>query len=453
MTSTESPTLVKISKGLDIPVEGAPRQELHDGPAVSRVALVGRDYTWRKGSILVREGDRVSLGQPLVRDKQIPDIVGTAPGSGVIEAIHRGARRVLETIVVRLEGHEEETFPRYDADAMRKLSASQVRKNLLASGLWTAFRTRPYSTLADPSSTPAAIFITAIDTNPLAPDPGVVINDARDDFATGMSLIAHLSGGKTWVCTAPGTRIPEVPEVIHEVFEGPHPAGLVGTHIHFLSPVNAGRTVWHIGYQDVIAVGRLFTTGRLSVNRVVSLAGPAIKDPRLIRTRVGANTNELIGGELRPGESRVISGSVLSGYQAVGHIAYLGRYHNQVSVLREGRERELFGWLTPGKNRFSSSRAFISGLLKAPRFALTTSQNGSPRAMVPIGSYEQVVPLDTLPTPLLRALVVKDTETAQKLGCLELDEEDLSLCTFVDPGKYDFGPILRENLLQIFKEG
>jgi Na+-transporting NADH:ubiquinone oxidoreductase subunit A len=236
-------------------------------------------------------------------------------------------------------------------------------------------------------------------------------------------------------------------------FSGPHPAGLPGTHIHFLAPVGSGRTVWHLGYQDVIAIGYLFTTGRLWTERVVALAGPAVRFPRLVRTRLGASTNDLVEGELVEGECRVISGSVLSGRRAAEWGAYLGRYHNQVSVLREGRERELLGWLRPGRRKFSSLPAFAAHLFRDRRFALTTAQNGSPRAMVPIGSYERVMPLEILPTQLLRALLVRDTDAAQALGCLELDEEDLALCSFVCPSKHDFGPVLRSVLDQIRKEG
>jgi Na+-transporting NADH:ubiquinone oxidoreductase subunit A len=329
-----------------------------------------------------------------------------------------------------------------------------VRDNLLASGLWLSFRTRPFSLVADPGTEPRAIFVTAMDSNPLAADPAVIIAESPGDFTNGLTVISRLTPGKVYVCKSAGSRVP-VPAaaaVSVQEFSGPHPAGLVGTHIHFLAPVNQQRTVWHLGYQDVIAIGRLFTSGRLSTERVIALGGPQVFNPRLIRTRLGASIAELVKDELRAGESRLISGSILSGHHAAGKTAFLGRYHLQVSVLREGRERELLGLMAPGFNKYSASKAFMAGLLPKKAFSLTTSMNGSARAMVPTGSYERVMPLDILPTQLLRALVIKDTETAQALGCLELDEEDLSLCTFVDTGKYDYGTILRENLRQIMKE-
>jgi Na+-transporting NADH:ubiquinone oxidoreductase subunit A len=236
------------------------------------------------------------------------------------------------------------------------------------------------------------------------------------------------------------------------VFEGPHPAGLVGTHIHFLEPVSETRIVWHIGYQDVMAIGRLFVTGRLPVERIVALGGPMVREPRLLTTRLGAHTSEIINGELAKGNVRVISGSVLSGHRAAGWAAYLGRYDTQISVLPEGNPREFLAFIRPGFGKFSTARAF-AGKLFGKDYRFTTSQNGSPRAMVSIGSFEQVMPLDILPTPLLKSLLVRDTDGARELGCLELDEEDLALCSFVCNGKYEYGPHLRKNLHEIEVNG
>ena len=449
--------MIRIKQGLNIPLAGAPEQNIHQAPAVQMVGVLGRDYHAYKRlpTLLVSEGDRVKLGQPLVRGKQLTSVTTTSPGSGVVEYIERGARRFLETIAIRLDGEDEETFNSWKKDELAGLNATQVRENLLASGLWLSFRTRPYSLVANPEAEPYAIFVTAIDTNPLAADPAVVIADAPENFTSGLTVLSRLIPGKVHVCKAAGAAIPSTAASNIQVteFSGPHPAGLPGTHIHFLAPVSAQRTVWHLNYQDVIAIGRLFTSGRLSPERVVALCGPAVFNPRLIRTRLGASTNDLVKDELRHGESRVISGSVLSGHQAVGRTAFLGRYHQQVSVLSEGRKRELFGWMAPGFNKYSASKVFLSSLFGRKEFRLTTSQNGSPRAMVPTGVFERVMPLDILPTQLLRALVVQDTDSAQALGCLELDEEDLALCTFVDTGKYDYGTILRDNLRRIRKEG
>jgi Na+-transporting NADH:ubiquinone oxidoreductase subunit A len=449
---------IRIRRGLDLPIQGAPEQVIEPARPVASVAVLGRDYLDLRPSMQVQEGDRVRLGQPLFSDRRRPGVIVTSPGAGIVTTVRRGARRVLQSVIIRLEGDEEETFRHWPSGELPALDRDLVVENLTRSGLWCALRTRPWSKVPDSAATPHAVFITAMDTNPLAPDPAVVIGAAPADFANGVAVLSRLTSGATFVCKADGVELPvpeTVPSVVVAEFAGPHPAGLVGTHIHNLYPVGTDRVVWHLGYQDVIAIGRLFTTGRLDTSRVISLAGPPVTRPRLLRTRLGAHIEPLVTGEIQEGfECRVLSGSLWSGYRAVDWSAFLGRYHQQVTVLAEGRQREFIGWLRPGGEKFSVTRAFFSSFSSSERrFALTTTQNGSPRAMVPIGSYERVMPLEILPTQLLRALVVGDTDEAQRLGALELDEEDLALCTFVCPGKYDYGPVLRERLDQIEREG
>lgn len=449
---------IRIRRGLDLPLKGAPEQQIEPARPAASVAVLGRDYLDLKPTMHVQEGDRVRLGQPLFSDKRRPGVSVTAPGAGTVTTVRRGARRALQAVIVTLEGDDQEIFRHWKAADLAQLDRDLVVENLTRSGLWCALRTRPWSKVPSPATGPHAVFVNAMDTNPLAPDPEVVIREASEDFANGLAVLSRLTTGTLYLCKAPGSQV-SVPEAVANLqlaeFDGPHPAGLVGTHIHFLYPVNADRVVWHLGYQDVIAIGRLFTTGHIDTTRVVSLAGPPVLRPRLLRTRLGSHIEPIVTGELEETtECRVISGSVWSGYRAVGWAGYLGRYHQQVTVLAEGRKREFIGWLRPGGEKVSVTRAFLSSFSSpARRFALTTSQNGSPRAMVPIGSYERVMPLDILPTQLLRALIVGDTDEAQRLGALELDEEDLALCTFVCPGKYDYGPRLRTNLEQIEREG
>jgi Na+-transporting NADH:ubiquinone oxidoreductase subunit A len=445
---------IKIKKGLDIPMAGSPEQSIYAGADISSVALLGPDTHDLKPRMLVAEGDRVKLGQPLFEDKDNPGVVFTSPGSGAVTAINRGLRRVLQSVVVKLDGDEAEEFKSYPSSEFKGLDREAVRDNLVASGLWTALRTRPFSKIPAPDSHPRSLFVTAIDTNPLAADPAVVIATDPDSFRIGLVLLSKLVHGTVYVCTAPNSNI-EVRNdepFKHVEFSGPHPAGLAGTHIHFLDPVSEQKIAWHIGYQDVMAVGKLFTTGRLPVERVISLGGPMVKNPRLLRTRMGANTRELIAGETVAGNVRVVSGSVLSGHRAANWATFLGRYDKQITVLPEGRKREFLSFLRPGIGRFTMTRAYV-GKLFGKGYEFTTSQNGSPRAMVSIGSFEQVMPLDILPTPLLKALLVRDTDGARDLGCLELDEEDLALCSFVCNGKYEYGPHLRKNLHEIEVNG
>ena len=443
---------IVIKKGLDLPIAGAPEQVIEDGPAIGKVAVLGPDAIDLRPTMAVNEGDSVKKGQLLFEDKRTSGVRYTSPASGKVIGVHRGAKRILLSVVIEVAGDEEERFEQHTRTAPDQLSRQQVRETLVAAGLWPALRTRPYSRVPVPDSAPHSIFVTAMDTNPLAADPQVVLRGHEDDFARGLTILSKLTDGPVYVCKAPGASILADGAQVVE-FVGPHPAGLPGTHIHFLDPVGPAKTVWYIGCQDVVACGKLFATGSLWTERVVALGGPQVEQPRLLRTRQGACLSELTAGQLKPGENRVIAGSVLAGRVASGPLDFLGRYHAQVSVLAEGREREFLGWQKPGVDKFSIKNVFASKLLPSQLFDFTTSTEGSDRAMVPIGSYEQVMPLDILATLLLRALIVEDTDRAQALGCLELDEEDVGLCTFACPGKYEYGPILRRNLARIEREG
>ena len=308
----------------------------------------------------------------------------TSPASGKVIGVHRGAKRALLSVVMEVAGDEEERFEQHTRTAPDQLSRQQVRETLAASGLWVALRTRPYSKVPVTDSAPHSIFVTTMDTNPLAADPQVVLREHEDDFARGLTILGKLTDGPVYVCKAPGASVSADGAHVVE-FAGPHPAGLPGTHIHFLDPVGAAKTVWYIGYQDVVACGKLFATGSLWTERVVALGGPQVEQPRLLRTRQGACLTELTAGQLKPGENRVIAGSVLAGRVASGPLDFLGRYHAQVSVLAEGRERGFLGWQKPGIDKFSIKNVFASKLLPSRFFDFTTSTEGSDRAMVPIG--------------------------------------------------------------------
>ncbi len=449
--------MIKIQRGLDVPITGVPDASRRETKlALSEVALVGEDYLGLRPTMLVREGDAVKLGQPLFEHKRNPRVQFTAPVAGEVVAVNRGEKRRFLSLVIAPRDGSEEEFTAYHDRNLLTLEREAVVEQLLKSGLWTALRSRPYSHIPDPDTQPRSLFVTAMDTHPLAADPAPLIAEFAQDFVFGLQALSRLTEGKLYLCQRAGASLlPEKLDFISlQEFEGPHPAGLPGTHIHFLDPVDANKAVWHIGYQDVIAVGKLFSTGRLWTQRVISVAGPAVKQPHLVTTRLGAKLDDLVEGELADDEVRLISGSVLCGRRSQALTNYLGRYHNQVSVLHEGRKREFLGWLAPGFSKFSVKKILASGFLGGgKRFPWTTSLQGSRRAIVPVGTYEQVVPLDLMPTHLLKSLIVGNLEQAQELGCLELDEEDLALCTFVCPGKYDYGTILRERLDEIEAEG
>lgn len=438
-----------------MPISGIPVQQISPCATPRHVAILGDDYVGIRPTMLVQEGDSVIKGQALFEDKKNPGVLFTAPASGTIAAIHRGERRVLQSVVIRVEGDRQREFTRHDVAELPTLSRQAVQAQLLESGLWTALRTRPFSKTPVPGTVPAAIFVTAMDTNPLSADPQPIILAQRQAFDAGLTILTRLTEGKVHVCQAGGGKLGGHPQgkVTFNAFAGPHPAGLPGTHIHFLEAVSLTKQVWHLNYQDVIAIGKQFLTGELCTERVIALGGPQMRNPRLVRTCLGADINDLLVDETLEGENRHISGSVLSGRHATGAQAWLGRFHLQVSVVREGREKELFGWVMPGREKFSVTRTTLGHFLRNKLFNFSTDTNGGERAMVPIGNYERVMPLDILPTLLLRDLLAGDTDGAQALGCLELDEEDLALCTYVCPGKYEYGPVLREVLTRIEQEG
>jgi len=406
--------MITIKKGLDVPVKGAPQQVIHDGPSIKTVATLGEEFVGMRPTMFVKVGDRVKKGQVIFEDKKNPGVKFTAQAAGVVKEINRGEKRVLQSVVIDVDGDDQETFTSYSASELSSISRENVVNNLVESGLWVALRTRPYSKVPAVDSTASAIFVSAMDTNPLAADPEIVIAEQSEAFKNGLTILSRLTDGDVFVSKSPGANIPVNDTVQVNEFAGKHPAGLVGTHIHFLKPASADKFVWHLGYQDVIAFGKLFTSGELDNTRVVSLAGPAAKNPRLVRTLLGASTAELTANETLDGELRVVSGSLLMGSTATAVHGYLGRYHVQIGLIFEGRDKEFLGYLYPGPNKFS---------------------------------------VTLLPTMLLRDLVAGDTDTAQQLGVLELDEEDLALCTFVCPGKTDYGVYLRDCLTTIEKEG
>lgn len=447
--------MITVKKGLNLPINGQPEQVIDDPKPVSKVALIGPDYPGMKPDFAVAMGEMVKLGQLLFTDKKMPAIRFTSPGSGRVIGINRGEKRVFLSIVIELSGDAEITYQSCQTDKLVMLDRETIIAQLLESGLWTALRSRPFERIANPEDKPHSIFINAMDTNPLAADPATIIRQHSVEFISGMQILLKLTDGSLYLCKAKDADIP-VPNVKNlkvEVFQGPHPAGNVGTHIHFLDPVHRGKIVWHLGAQEVIAVGHLFSTGRLLTERVISLAGPGVKKPRLVKTRLGASIMDITKNELTGNINRLISGSVLSGTQAQGELAFLGRYHQQVTVIPEGGKRKFFGWLSPGSDLYSVKNIVISRLFRARKFDFNTDLNGGVRAIVPIGSYEKVMPLDILPTFLLRALAVDDIDESEKLGCLELAEEDLALCTYVCPSKIEHDQNLRRVLTLIEKEG
>lgn len=451
------PAAHTVTRGLDLPITGAPAQVISAAHAVTQVALLPADHLGTKPRLRVQVGDDVALGQPIWQDRTHESIAVVAPGAGRVIAIHRGERRVIQSIVIALaaDAPPAPPFPTWHARVAQDRVA--LRALLLEAGLWVAFRTRPFSHVPAPDADPSALFVNAMDTNPLAPNVDVIIADRRADFDRGLAALRTLTDAPLYVGRAAGSTAGDgVKGVTTAEFAGKHPVGMVGYHIHTLAPVSRTRIAWHIGAQDVIRIGHLVNTGMLDVTQVVALGGPPVTKPRLVRTRLGASIAELMAGEISAGAGahelppRVISGSVLTGRQASDPVfGFLSRFHQQVSVLPEVRVRSFLGWLGLRAPRFSVMPVYAGGGASA---GFDTRMHGGPRAMVPIGAYERVMPMDLMPTHLLRAIALGDAEWAEELGVLELDEEDVALCSYVCPGKADFGGALRRVLETIAAE-
>ena len=442
-----------LKKGLDIPIAGQPKQVIEDTKIPNSVAILGPDYKGLKPKMFVNIGDKVKRGTPLFCHKDNPEVPFVSPCKGFVKEINRGEKRALLSVVIEIENIDDKGISITKLHSKEKSIKEFNKKCLLDSGLWTSFLTRPYSKIPDSNTNPSSIFITAMDTEPLSPDADLIINNDINAFQEGVKRISTLTDGKVFICKKENSNIGINNFETYE-FAGPHPAGLSGTHMHFLDPPNANKTVWSIGYQDVIAIGKLFLDGFINTFRTISVAGPEALNPRLINTIIGASLDDILEGEYSKSEScRIISGSVLSGFHADADMAYLGKYSRQITIIKEDKEKHFFGWIKPQPNKYSVMPVLLSAFSFFKLFNLTSNLNGGRRAMVPTGIFETLMPQDFLPTQLLRSLLVMDTDVAQSLGVLELDEEDIALCTFACPAKYEYGTALRDSLTKIEKEG
>lgn len=411
---------VKITRGLDLAPARQPGGEIDSDRPASVAALVGSDCPGLRPTFHVGVGDKVTIGQTLFVDRKRPQIAFSAPVSGRVSEIRLGHRRTLDIIAIARDDERNRDF-----QVPRLSDPEGVRRLLLKSGQWPAFRTRPFERIPDHDARPAAIFVTAIDTEPLCGDPGEILRQDTDAFRTGLLAIRNLTDGPVFVCQSRNeSRDINTEQVRFVEFAGPHPAGLPGTHIHRLMPVSRTRHVWHIGYQDVIAIGRLFETGRIWSERIVRVDGPGIREPVRARTCLGADLTDLVADGNVADNISTLSGSLLSGRPA----RFLGRYHNQATVLIRDQ-----AW---------TKRGLLGRLARL-------LDDGRAGAIIPIAAHDNVMAFDIPPVPLLRALSVGDAETAEQLGCLELAESDVALLTYVCPSKLDYAPLLRKALDEI----
>ena len=437
--------MIRISKGLDLPISGAPKASLSDEPVSSSVALLSNDFVGMKPTMFVKEGDEVKAGQKIFEDKKNPGVFFTSPAGGKVQSINRGDKRKFLSIEINISNNEDfEVFDFGD-------TSDEIKRAIIDSGLWNAFRARPFNRTPSIDKTPDALFINCCDTNPLSMDPFEIIKHNQNDFDAGLKLINNFLECDVHISYQNDNFLKSNEYINYHQFSGPHPAGLSSTHISKIYPMNPNRSIWTINFQDVISLGYLILNKKIRTNKIISLGGPSVYEPSLLKVRNCGNIDQIVAGKIQD-NSRVISGSVLHGHQSEGVMNYLGFYDSQISALPDEVNEIFMNWLMPGSSLHSKLNVFLSSFRKPKEFIFNTSISGGDRAIVPISSYEEVVPMDILVTQLLKALVVSDIEMAIDLGMLELIPEDLALCSYVCPSKYDYSSILMDNLNKLYLE-
>ncbi len=446
---------IQAKRGLDLPIHGAASSEkIVDRLDVTRVALMPQECWGAKVRLIAQEGDTVKVGTPLFADRRDDSVLFTSPAAGKVAAIHRGLRRAVLSVVIEATGFtEQEPFEPVN---LATTSREDLKNAIAASGMWPALRRRPFDKVAQTTDEPAGIIVQGYDSSPLAPDLVKVVEGREADLEVGLAALTKLTDGKVHLCVREGVNYGRFTGegVIVTHFAGPHPAGTAGFSIHSLCPAGANRPVWYLGLQDACDLGRLLREGKRPTERVVAVTGPAAKEPKLVRTRPGADLSVLCRDESSATETRIVNGSAIWGHRAdsAAHTGFLGRWNTQVTILEDAVKRDLVGWMLPVSGRFTQTNTVWDKFFRKT-FKYDTDTNGSLRAIVPIGHYESVMPLDVLATQLIKALASKDLEMAEKLGVLELAEEDLALCQVVDPSKVPLTDMLRAMLTTIEKEG
>ncbi|MDA9143620.1 NADH:ubiquinone reductase (Na(+)-transporting) subunit A [Gammaproteobacteria bacterium] len=434
--------MILIKKGLNLPISGHPDPVVSDTPTIHKAAILSNDFIGMKPTMLVKAGEKVKLGQKIIEDKKNPGVFFTSPCGGEVSSINRGDKRKFLSIEFDIDAEEESVL----------FDTNQDPKTLLIeSGLFNAFRTRPFNRTPKVEDKPDRVFINACDTNPLAVSPKDIIQLNEADFNSGVAFISSLFDFDIDLAFEDDHRDYTFQNVNSTQFKGPHPAGLASTHINAIYPVNLHRKVWTINYQEVISIGYLVNNGKLRTHKNISLAGESVFNPSIVSARIGSNIDQLCAGKVNS-NARVISGSVLFGHDAIDAMSYLGFYDNQVTALPNHTDDVFLNWVMPGKNIHSKLNVFLSAFKKPAKFNFNTGINGGNRAIVPVGSYEEIIPHDILMTQLLKALVVGDVEVAAELGMFELTAEDLALATYVCPSKYDYCSILMDNLNKVYEE-
>jgi len=440
---------IAIKKGLDIKLIGEAERATANVFWSATHAVKPTDFLGMSPipKLLIEEGVYVEAGSPLFYDKNNPDIIITSPVSGHVKEIKRGEKRAITEIII--EADKDIKFLDFGISDPNIIDKATIIDYLLKSGAWAFIRQRPYNIIANPADTPKAIFVSAFDTAPLAPDYDYIIHGKGDFFQAGIDALSKLTNGKIHLNVKDEQAVSKVflnsKKVQINKFKGPHPAGNVGIQIHHLNPINKGDVVWHIKPQDILTIGRLFLKGQFDTTRLVALTGSEVKLPKYYKTYLGASIKNMIDNNLSENKCRFISGNVLTG-KKINPDGYVGFYDNQISVIPEGDYFEFLGWALPGIKKFSLSKTFPAFLFPKRKYALDTNMHGEERAYVVSGQYEKVLPMDIYPIYLIKAIMAKNIDKMEQLGIYEVDEEDFALCEFVCTSKIEVQRIIREGL-------
>ena len=441
---------ITLKKGLDIKLKGEAEKQLVDAAVSKIVAVKPTDFSGIIPKLTVKPGAMVKAGTVLFFDKNNPDIKFTSPVSGTVKDVVRGERRRM--LQVLIEADSETKFEDFKTNDLASLDAEKIKEVMLSSGVWPFMMQRPYAVIANPSTKPKSIFISAFDSAPLGVDYDFVLEKESTNFQKGIDVLAKLTDGKVHL-NVDGKKESSFFNGVNGVelnkFIGKHPAGTIGTQINKIDPINKGEFVWYMNPQDVVILGRLFAEGKYDAKRIVALAGSEVENPKYYNTILGADMSVFNEPSISKKENRVINGNVLTGEKAD---EYLSFYNSLVSVIPEGDYYEFFGWILPRFKKFSMSKSYFSWLMPNKEYALDTNVNGGDRAFVVTGQYEKVVPMDILPTFLLKACLAGDIDKMEQLGIYEVAEEDLALCEFVCTSKIEVQSIIRDGINLMIKE-
>ena len=438
-----------IKKGHDLKIKGSPENQISSSITVDKIALSPNSFRSIKPKLIVNEGDTVNVGSPLFYDKLKPDVKWASPACGTVTLIEYGQRRVIKKIEIAIEEDKVDSFDVLSDSQFNSANREAILEYILNANLFPLIRQRPFNKVANPTDLPRDIFISGYNTAPLSVDIPTIIEDNRESFQVGLNALNKLTDGKVYLTSK---NHMEFDNVVNQMISGPHPAGNVGIQIHHIKPLKPGQIIWTVNAQHVLTIGRLFQKGFYDPRIKVSIGGSGATNPQVVDTIFGANVKSLLKNQDLEESHRIVSGDILTGVK-VKTDDYLGFYDTSLSLINDNVKRPFLGMLSIGSSstKYSLTNSFFSS--RSGNFDFTTSQNGELRAMVPISSWEKVLPMDILPNPLYRAILAQDIEEMEQLGIWECDDEDFALCSFACPSKINVGSVIREGLSLLEREG